>query len=247
MAHMRTSDAALVATIEEVTVRRPSQPDLWFDPGYSFRIHAEERLFLDTLGRQGLKSLAGRRILDIGCGSGYWLRRFAEWGANPRDLHGIDILQSRIEEGRRRCLPDLDLRCGNATGLNFEDATFDIVSMSLMMSLLPDESMRHRAAAEAARVLKPGGFVLWYDFRYPPPRGGTQMIAMTRGRIRDAFPDFELNLRSASAVPPITRRLAPWMSSFCSWLDNLPFLNAHYVGTLVKTARGSSRSGPSAF
>lgn len=227
-------DRSLVNTIEEVTVRRPSQRDQWFDSGYLFRIQAEERLFLDTLRKQGLRTLAGYRILDVGCGYGYWLRRFAEWGARPQDLHGIDLLEDRIQLGRQRTLPGIDLRCGNAARLEFIDATFDIVSIFLMMSLLPDEAMRLRVGAEVSRVLKPGGLVLWYDFRYPPPRGGDGMIAMTRKRIAQAFPDFELHLRSASAVPPITRRIARYAWPLCTMLDSISFLNAHYVGTMIK-------------
>jgi len=227
----------LVTAIEEVTVRRPSQRDLWFDPGYLFRVHAQERLFLDTLKMQGFRNLAGCRILDVGCGFGYWLRRYAEWGALPRDLHGVDVVEERIMAARRRSPPGIDLRCRDAVDLDFADATFDIVSMSLVLSLIPDDTTRIEIAAEVARVVKPGAIVLWYDFRYPSPRGGAEMIAMTRRRIARAFPGFELRLRSASAVPPITRRLAGHAWGLCSWLDYIPPLNSHYVGALIKMPR----------
>lgn len=234
------SDRKLAAAIAEVTIRRPTSPDLWFDPGYLFRVQAEERLFLDVLRRHGLRSLGDRQILEIGCGFGYWLRRFAEWGAEPYHLHGIDILENRIAEARLRCPPGIDLQCGNARHLGFEDASFDLVLMSLVLSLMPDAAMRRQVAVEASRVLKPGGVVLWYDFRYPPLRGRREMIAMTRRRIAHVFPGFELNLRSASAVPPLVRCLAPYAWSLCTWLDHIPFLNSHYVGTLVKS-RGCAR------
>lgn len=39
--------------------------------------------------------------------------------------------------------------------------------MFLMLSRVPDEQTRMRVAAKLARVLRPGGIVLWYDFRYP--------------------------------------------------------------------------------
>jgi hypothetical protein len=63
------------------------------------------------------------------------------------------------------------------------------------------------------------------------------MMAMTRTRIARAFAGFELHLRSASAVPPITRRLARYAWALCSWLDFIAPLNSHYVGVLVKTLR----------
>jgi len=227
-------NADLAAAIAEITLRRPSQPEQWFDPGYLFRVQGEERLFLHLLRRRGIRELNDYRILDIGCGFGYWLRRFAEWGADHRNLHGIDILEDRIAEARLRCSPEVDLRCGNASSLDFEDESFDLISMFLVLSLIPDTAMRTRVAAEASRVLKPGGLVLWYDFRYPPPRARGGMVAMTRRRIAHAFPGFELDLRSASAVPPITRRVARYAWGICTLLDNIRFLNTHYVGALQK-------------
>jgi SAM-dependent methyltransferase len=224
----------LATAIREVTVRRPSQREQWFDPGYLFRVQAEERLFLNALRKHGFGNLAGRKILDVGCGFGYWLRRYGEWGALPHDLHGVDILEERIQAARDHSLPGIDLRCCNAVDLDFEDASFDMVSMFLVLSLVPDEQTRMQVAAEVARVLRPGGIVLWYDFRYQPPRGGAEMIAMTRERIARAFPGFELRVRSASAVPPITRRLARYAWAFCSWLDFIAPLNSHYVGVLIK-------------
>ncbi len=229
----------LATTIAQITERRPSQPDLWFDPGYLFRIQSEQRLFLDALRNQGFKTLKGLRILDIGCGFGFWLRCFAEWGAAPCDLHGIDILEDRVAEARRQCPPGTSLQCANATRLEFDDAAFDVVVLSLVLSLMPDDTMRSQLAAEASRVLKPGGIVLWYDFRYSPPRGHGEMIAMTRRRIAAAFPGFDSCLHSASAAPPITRRLASRAWSFCTWLDNISFLNTHYAGVLIKRASGA--------
>ena len=146
----------------------------------------------------------------------------------------MDILEERIQAARHHSSPEIDLRCCNAADLDFEDASFDMVSMFLVLSLVPDELMRMQVAAEVARVLRPGGIVLWYDFRYQPPRGGAEMIAMTRKRIAHAFPAFELSLRSASAVPPITRRLARYAWALCSWLDLIAPLNSHYVGVLIK-------------
>ena len=230
------SQRNLGTAIREVTVRRASQREQWFDPGYLFRVQAEERLFLNVLGKHGLRNLAGCKILDVGCGFGYWLHRYAEWGALAHDLHGIDILEERIQAARK-LLPGIDLRCCNAVDLDFEDASFDMVSMFLMLSLVPDEQTRMQVGAEVARVLRPGGMVLWYDFRYQPPRDGVEMIAMSRKQIARAFPGFELRLRSASAVPPITRRLARYARALFSWLDLVAPLNSHYVGVLIKPSR----------
>ena len=228
------SDSALATAIRETTARRSSETDSWFDPGYLFRVQAVQRLFLKALGSHGLTNLRGRKVLEVGCGYGHWLRCFGEWGAEPGDIHGIDLLEDRVAEARRRSLPAIDVHCGNAARLEFGDASFDLVLMSLVLSLMPDDAIRSRVAAEVSRVLKPGGVVLWYDFRYPPMRGRDRMVAMTRKRIAEAFPGFELKLHSASALPPLTRRLARYAWGLSCWLDNLLFLNTHYAGVLVK-------------
>src|SRR5262249_24077589 len=77
---------SLASAIREVTLRRPSQRAQWFDPGYLFRAQAQERLFLKALTKHGLRNLAGCQILDVGCGFGYWLRRYRGNGALYRTI-----------------------------------------------------------------------------------------------------------------------------------------------------------------
>ena len=227
------SDRALAATFAQINMRRPGQERMWFDPGYVFRIQAQERMFLAALQGCGVESLRGKKILDIGCGSGYWMRRYREWGAEPDNIHGVELLDDRVAAARRLCDPRMHIACGNAASLAFRGERFDLVVMFLVLSMMPDRAMRMRVADEAARVLKPGGVVLWYDFRYRPLRE-REMIGMPRAEVARCFPGFDLRLTSASALPPLTRRLAPYAWSLCTWLDNLKVLNTHYVGTLVK-------------
>src|SRR6266403_538832 len=92
------SDSALATSIREATAQRPSITDSWFDPGYLFRVQAGQRLFLSALTSNGLTNLRGRKILEVGCGYGHWLRCFVDWGAEPGDIHGIDLLEDRIAE-----------------------------------------------------------------------------------------------------------------------------------------------------
>ena len=225
-------DRALAATFAEVNLRRPGQERLWFDPGYVFRIQSQERMFLAALGARGFQNLRGKKILDIGCGLGYWMRRCREWGADPQDIHGIELLDDRVAAARRQCDPRMHIACGNAMNLAFRSESFDLVVMFLVLSMIPERAVRTRIADEAARVLKPGGVVLWYDFRYRPWRE-PEMIGMPRGEIARCFPGFDLKIKSASALPPLTRRLAPYIWSL-SWLDHLKVLNSHNVGTMLK-------------
>ena len=70
-----------------------------------------------ALRRVGLEP--GRRVLDIGCGVGAFLRLVAERGGEP---HGIDASEALIAFARTR-LPDADLRVGEMEDLPWDDDT----------------------------------------------------------------------------------------------------------------------------
>jgi SAM-dependent methyltransferase len=100
-------------------------------------------------------------VLDIGCGSGYFLHRLREYGA--RECHGIDLMENRIKEGRAR-YPTLKLQVASATELPFGHGEFDLVTQFTCLSSILDPDVRLAAAREMARVAT-GGWVLSFDMR----------------------------------------------------------------------------------
>lgn len=58
-------------------------------------------------------ALAGRRILELGCGSGRLTWRYAQ---AARYVAGIDLVESRLQEARRDCPPELSARTGFVLG-----------------------------------------------------------------------------------------------------------------------------------
>ncbi len=68
----------------------------WGNPAYVFMMHDVERRVLAALRRSRLWPLGARRILDVGCGTGYWLQRLIAWGAQPQHAAGIDLLRDRV-------------------------------------------------------------------------------------------------------------------------------------------------------
>ncbi|MGW4065279.1 class I SAM-dependent methyltransferase [Amycolatopsis sp. NPDC004747] len=96
--------------------------------------------------------VAGRRILDAGCGSG---PLFAELRAKGAVVSGFDQSAGMIEHARRLLGADADLRVADlADPLPFPDAEFDDVVASLVLHYLRDWEP---VLAEFRRVLKPGG------------------------------------------------------------------------------------------
>src|SRR6266513_1032432 len=100
----------------------------WFTPAYLFEMQHVERRLLNLLCRSGISSLAGKCILEIGCGTGRWLREFVKWGARPRDVVGMDLLADRVGEASALCAPGTHLFRGSAATLPLRSASFDLVA-----------------------------------------------------------------------------------------------------------------------
>ena len=187
---------------------------------------------IDALVARGAFPLDGLSVADIGCGTGTWLLEFAQWGAAPKRMAGIDLNDDRIERAKTR-LPDADLRVGDASALPWPDARFDIVSQFTVFTSVLDPEMKRRIAAEMLRVLKPGGAILWYDFRFGNPRN-----AMVRGvgadEIRRLFPGCRVALKSITLAPPLARGIVPRTALGAMVLEQIPLLRTHYLGIIYR-------------
>lgn len=96
--------------------------------------------------------VAGRRILDAGCGSGPLFAALRDRGAI---VTGFDKSAGMLELARRRLGDDADLQMADlGSPLPFPDGRFDDVTASLVLHYLEDWGP---ALAELRRVLKPGG------------------------------------------------------------------------------------------
>jgi ubiquinone/menaquinone biosynthesis C-methylase UbiE len=178
--------------------------------------------------------LADRRILDIGCGDGSVLALFAKWGALPKNLFGVDLVPEHIDTAERK-FPGIQFRLANAEHLDFEANFFDLVLFFKVFTAILDDNMARNVAREAARVLKPSGVVVWYDFRYNNPYNHN-VRPMTKDSIHMLFPNFDLKLRTLTLFPPLARRLGRATPVLYPILSGLPWLTTHYAGIFVKPA-----------
>jgi ubiquinone/menaquinone biosynthesis C-methylase UbiE len=102
----------------------------------------------------GFNRYSGRRVLEVGCGTGTDLLQFARGGAY---VTGIDLTPRSIEIARRRfevygCKGEFAI--GDAENLGFPDESFDAVYSFGVLHHTPDTK---RAIDEAHRVLRRGG------------------------------------------------------------------------------------------
>src|SRR2546427_10107540 len=136
----------------------------WFSPGYLFFMQERERRLLTILRQHGFTFLDTYKILEIGCGTGYWLREFIKWGARPENITGVDLLSDRVTEAKKLCPEAVQIHCGSAVQLAFPSDTFDLVLQSTVFTSVLDSGMQQQMASEMLRVVKRDGLILWYDF-----------------------------------------------------------------------------------
>mgnify|MGYP001363322389 CR=1 FL=1 len=220
--------------IRDVYAKRRSEKEglysLW-NTWYLFFIQDLERELIRFLSEQGLNSLEGKAILELGCGSGYWIRKFLELGATPENLVGIDLLDWRIDAARRICPGSVRLEAGNAECLEFSDRSLDVIAQFVVFSSVLDANMKRRIASEMLRVLKEDGFIIWYDFFLDNPRN-RDVKGLNKSEICRLFPGCRVQLRRITLAPPLVRLIAPYSWVSCHLLENLKVFNTHYLGII---------------
>jgi SAM-dependent methyltransferase len=194
---------------------------------------SEEEGVLAGLHAAGMAPLVGRRLLDVGCGVGDWFDLFERFGARPADLAGIELQERRAVEARAR-FPKADIRVGDAAELPWVDGSFDVVFQSTVMTSVLSDEVRAGIAAEMLRVLKPGGAVLWLDFRYDNPRN-PNVRGIGRAELGRLFPDCSRRVRRIVLAPPLARRIAPWSIRLARLLEMTTILNTHYLAVIRRT------------
>ena len=118
----------------------------WFNEGHLFFIQERERRVLNTLKREGFASLESVRVLEIGCGAGYWLREFIKWGARPENITGLDLVPDRVAEAKRLCPDAVRIECTNAADAALPSAAFDLVFQSTVFTSILDPAMKKQVA-----------------------------------------------------------------------------------------------------
>jgi ubiquinone/menaquinone biosynthesis C-methylase UbiE len=121
-----------------------------------------------------IPAIRGPRVLEVSIGTGWLLTQYA--GRYQTD--GVDVNPRLLEVARRnvaRAGVQADLRLADVEALPYPDATFDTVVNTMAFTGYPNGVL---AAAELARVLKPGGRLVLVDINYPRDgnRLGTALV-----------------------------------------------------------------------
>jgi 2-polyprenyl-6-hydroxyphenyl methylase/3-demethylubiquinone-9 3-methyltransferase len=138
----------------------------WWDPESEFRpLHQINPLRLDWIDQQA--GIAGKRVVDVGCGGGILAESMARRGAN---VLGIDLADRPLKVAQLHAMEsgvaNLDYRSIAAEDLAAEQpGQFDVVTCMEMLEHVPDPSSIVRACAQMA---KPGGWIFFSTLNRNP-------------------------------------------------------------------------------
>jgi SAM-dependent methyltransferase len=199
----------------------------WFRPEIVSQQAARARVLAGLLSRTVGQDLSAVRVLDVGCGSGGFLRQLIDWGATPSHLAGTELQQHRLDHARLLTAPGVRWHLGRLDA--FPDNGVDLVSAHGVFSSLQDEDARRELAAEMWRVLKPGGWTMIFDVRCGQPRN-SGIRKVTDVELLRFWPAEKRHYRTLVLAPPLGRALArlPWLvPELLAAL--VPLLRTHFV------------------
>lgn len=155
---MSNVDAAEIAKFSELAHR-------WWDPNSEFRpLHEINPLRLKWIDKQ--VPLAGKKVLDVGCGGGILTEAMAGLGA---EVTGIDLSEKALKIAKLHLYESgrsVDYQLVSAEDFAAQRAgEFDVVTCMEMLEHVPDPAS---VVAACSRLVKPGGWVFFSTLNRNP-------------------------------------------------------------------------------
>jgi glycosyltransferase involved in cell wall biosynthesis/ubiquinone/menaquinone biosynthesis C-methylase UbiE len=174
----------------------------------------------------------GSAILDVGCGTGWWLERLAadDRGTDTarfdaRLLNGLELLPDRVAAAGRR-VPAAEVRIGDARLMPFEPNSFDAVTLFTVLSSMRTSLDVERALSEARRVLRPGGTLLVWEPRIRNPLN-PQVQLISRQLLLRCLAGDRVRTRPTTVLPVLSRQLGRRADRLYPWLASVKPLLTH--------------------
>lgn len=196
---------------------------------YNFYSKSEREFKYSKICKQHNLNLSNCKIMEIGAGSGDNLLFFHRLGIPWENIFANELLGDRVEVLKQNILSS-NIFAGDATELKMNES-FDIVLQSTVFTSILDNNFKAKLANCIFKMVKPGGIVLWYDFKFNNPQN-KNVKAISKSEILELFPACKsIEFTSCTLAPPIGRRIGKLYNTI-----NLlfPFLRSHIIAVIKK-------------
>jgi SAM-dependent methyltransferase len=119
------------------------------------------------------------QVLDVGCGNGRLMKLLENVNVA---YTGIDNSQELISLAKNN-FPKANFMVGDILHLPMADDSFDVVFCLSVLHHLPGQKLRKQAVSEIYRVLKPDGYVIFFNWSYCSPKMPARLINFTLKKI----------------------------------------------------------------
>jgi SAM-dependent methyltransferase len=204
------------------------------DPGNLAMIQERERALNRVLRRHGYNTLEQVRVFEAGCGGGYNLRMFQQWGCRPENLAGIDLDEARVAHTRTNT-PGIRVHLGSAATIPEPNESFDISLAFTLFSSVDDDSVSASIAQEMSRITRAGGLILVYDLRRKSPRNPA-VHPVRDGDLRRWFPACRPRHQRLTLAPPVARLVCSRLPALYGPLALVPLARTHTLHVMRRPA-----------
>lgn len=205
------------------------------EPAVYMAVQEKERVLLKWIRSCWIAPVDGKRVIEIGCGSGANLLQLQRLGFRPENLVGNELLAERAATARCQLPMAIDVLAGDAMNLDLPDGGFDIVFQSTVFTSILDDNFQQELAARMWRWVRPGGGVLWYDFTYNNP-GNPDVRGVPLRSVHRLFPDGQIKHWRVTLAPPISRIVTRLHPTLYTVFNALPILRTHLLCWVEKSS-----------
>ena len=126
--------------------------DSWYE---SAKGEVYDRLEKKAISQYLPPSAKGKKLLEVGCGTGHWSRFFSEYGF---EVTGVDVSKRMIDIAQSKNISNASFQVADVHSLPFEDSSFDVTAAVTTLEFVYDAEDVLREMVRCTR--KPGGHLL---------------------------------------------------------------------------------------
>ena len=162
--------------------------DITLGVNYNNYIYKLRTYVINRLIRKSRIDIAGKRMIDIGPGTGFYVEQFKQHGCT--DLCGIDITQKVVSELGNR-YPAFRFYQADIGSADFTppESGFDIASSFDVLYHIVEDRKFENAIKNISAMIKPGGIFLYSDYFLPPGKRYeiTHMVCRDMNYVQDVL------------------------------------------------------------